>query len=126
MQYLRQILQHSDQKPRLDRAALELATIQFPDLDFEPVLDRLNELASQVGDRLDVYKRQHVFVAGKDLDLVDATGTECAVSEGDALQLTGPPAADATAANLVVMASKGGNECRRGVTVAVNLSLIHI
>jgi len=65
---------------------------------------------------------QHVFVAGKDLDLVDANGTECAVSEGDALQLTGPPAADATAANLVVMASKGGNECRKGVTVAVNFA----
>ena len=65
---------------------------------------------------------QHVFVAGKDLDLVDATGTECAVSEGDAMQLTGPPAADATAANLVVLASKGGNECRKGVTVAVNFA----
>ena len=61
-------------------------------------------------------------VRASDLLLVDANGTECAVSEGDALQLTGPPAADATAANLVVMASKGGNECRKGVTVAVNFA----
>ena len=35
---------------------------------------------------------QHVFVAGKDLDVVDAVGTECALSEGDALQLTGQTA----------------------------------
>jgi hypothetical protein len=62
---------------------------------------------------------QHVFVAGHDLDLVDANGGECAVSEGDALQLTGPPAADATAATLVVLASKGGVECKKGTSVSV-------
>jgi hypothetical protein len=64
---------------------------------------------------------QHVFIAGASLDVVDASGAECAISEGDALQLTGPPAADATAANLVVLASKGGQECRKGTTVAVNI-----
>ncbi len=64
---------------------------------------------------------QHVFIAGHDLDLVDAGGAECAVSEGDALQLTGPPAADATAATLVVLASKGGVECKKGNTVSVEL-----
>jgi hypothetical protein len=64
---------------------------------------------------------QHVFVAGHDLDLVDANGAECAVSEGDALQLTGPPAADATAATLVVLASKGGVECKKGTSVSVEL-----
>lgn len=37
---------------RLDRAALDLATIQFPELEAEPFLDRLNELASRLGDRL--------------------------------------------------------------------------
>jgi regulator of sirC expression with transglutaminase-like and TPR domain len=62
VQYLRQILQHSEHKPRLDRAALELATIQFPDLEFEPVLDRLNELASQVGDRLRNFNDGRDFV----------------------------------------------------------------
>ena len=51
---------------------------------------------------------QHVFVAGKDIDVVDAAGAECAVSEGDAMQLTGPPAADATAATLIMLSSKGG------------------
>ena len=65
---------------------------------------------------------QHIFVAGKDLDLVDSNGTECAVSESDAMQLTGPPAADATAANLVMLTSKGGNECRKGAIVAVNFA----
>jgi hypothetical protein len=65
---------------------------------------------------------QHVFVAGGDLDVIDASGTECAVSEGDALQLTGPPAADATAADLVVLSSKGGVECHKGATVSVALT----
>ncbi len=64
---------------------------------------------------------QHVFIAGQDLDVVDAAGNECAVSEGDALQLAGQTAPDASAANLVVLASKGGKECVKGDTVAVNL-----
>jgi len=62
---------------------------------------------------------QHVFVAGDDLDLTDAAGNECAISEGDALQLTGPAAADADSATLAVLASKGGKECPRGDTVSV-------
>jgi hypothetical protein len=65
---------------------------------------------------------QHVFIAGKDLDVVDAQGTECAITEGDALQLSGPPAAAATAASLVVLSSKGGVECRKGVTVTVEVA----
>jgi hypothetical protein len=63
----------------------------------------------------------HVFVAGKDLDVVDAAGGECALSQGDALQLTGQNAADATSVNLAVLASKGGRECPKGDTVAVSL-----
>jgi hypothetical protein len=63
---------------------------------------------------------QHVFVAGTDLDVVDASGAECALSQGDALQL-GQNAPDAALVNLVVLASKGGKECPRGDTVSVNL-----
>ena len=65
---------------------------------------------------------QHVFVAGKDLDVVDAVGTECAISEGDALQLTGQTAPNADAATLAVLASKGGKECPRGDTVSVTMA----
>lgn len=62
----------------------------------------------------------HVFVAGRELDVVDATGTECAITEGDVLQLTPAPLpADATSATLVVLSSKGGVECRKGVPVSV-------
>ena len=64
---------------------------------------------------------QHVFVAGSSIDVVDAQGNECAVSEGDALQLSGPTAPDATAANLVMLSSKGGTECRKGALVSVPL-----
>ena len=60
--------------------------------------------------------KPHVFVAGHDLDVVDAGGTECAISEGDALQLTGQTAPDAQAATLAVLASKGGKECPKGDT----------
>jgi hypothetical protein len=64
----------------------------------------------------------HVFVAGTDLDVVDAAGSECALSQGDALQMTGQNPADATAINLAVLASKGGKECPKGDTVAVQVS----
>ena len=64
----------------------------------------------------------HVFVVGGGLDLTDSTGAECAVSEGDALALKTPPPSDATAADLVVLASKGGKECQSGGTVSVNLT----
>ena len=63
----------------------------------------------------------HVFVAGHDLDVVDAGGNECALSEGDAIQLAGQNAPDATVLNLAVLASKGGGECPKGDTVAVQL-----
>lgn len=64
----------------------------------------------------------HVFVAGSDIDVTDANGNECAVGQGDALQLTGPPAPDATAADLVMLSSKGGPECAKGDTVSVNFT----
>ncbi len=64
----------------------------------------------------------HVFVAGTDLDVVDAAGSECAISQGDALQLTGQNDPNATAVNLAVLASKGGKECPKGDTVAVQVS----
>jgi hypothetical protein len=65
---------------------------------------------------------KHVFVANRDLDIVDALGKECAVSEGDALQLSAPPAADQAPATLVVLSSKGGVECGRGATVSVSVA----
>jgi hypothetical protein len=65
----------------------------------------------------------HVFVAGDNVDVVDAnSGQECAISDGDALLLQSAPAADATAVNLVVLASKGGVECHKSTTVTVQLA----
>jgi len=66
--------------------------------------------------------KPHVFVAGHDIDVVDAAGSECAISEGDALQLSGATAPDAQAATLSVLASKGGKECPKGDTVSVVLT----
>ena len=64
----------------------------------------------------------HVFVVGDGLDLVNGAGQECAVTEGDVLQLAGPPAPGDTAATLVVLASKGGLECGKGSSVTVALA----
>ena len=66
--------------------------------------------------------RPHVFVAGSALDVVDANGQECSISDGDALALRTPPPADAQAADLVVLASKGGQECPKNSTVTVQLT----
>jgi len=64
----------------------------------------------------------HVFVAARDLDVIDTAGEECAISEGDALQLPGPPPAYATMAELVVLSNKGGPECRQGDAVTVGFA----
>ena len=66
--------------------------------------------------------RPHVFVAGGNLDVTDASGQECAVSDGDTLQLREPPPSDATSANLVVLSSKGQPECQISLTVQVQLT----
>ena len=63
--------------------------------------------------------RAHTFVVGSALDVVDASQTECSLSDGDALALNGPQPADATAVNLEVLASKGGQECANQDTVSV-------
>jgi hypothetical protein len=61
-------------------------------------------------------------VAGGNLDVTDASGQECAVSDGDTLQLREPPPSDATAANLVVLSSKGNPECQISLTVQIQLT----
>jgi hypothetical protein len=66
---------------------------------------------------------QHVFVAGQDLDVVDTAGRECAISQGDAFQLSdvNPSDPTLTSLNLSVLASKGGRECPKGDTITVEL-----
>ena len=64
----------------------------------------------------------HVFVAGTDIDVIDARGAQCALSQGDVIQLNPAPLpADAVAANLVVLASKPA-ECVKGNSVSVPLA----
>ena len=65
---------------------------------------------------------KHVFVVGSALDVVDSNQNECALSDGDVLALTSPPPPDATAADLTVLASKGGNECAKTSTVTVQVA----
>jgi regulator of sirC expression with transglutaminase-like and TPR domain len=60
--HLRQLLADENAKGRLDHAAFELASIHFPDLEPEPFLDQLNDLASQLGDRLRNFNDGRDFV----------------------------------------------------------------
>ncbi|WP_176441532.1 hypothetical protein [Granulicella rosea] len=63
----------------------------------------------------------HVFVAGREVDVVDANGAECAITDGDVVQTTMPPGPQDTTANVVVLSSKGGQDCRRSANVAIGL-----
>jgi len=60
--HLEQVLAGESPKIRMDRAALDLASIHFPNLEPEPFLDRLNELASSLGDRLRNFNDGRDFV----------------------------------------------------------------
>lgn len=63
MTYLQQFLEADDApKARLDLAALDLARIQYPELETQPFLDQLNDLASRLGDRLRNFNDGRDFV----------------------------------------------------------------
>jgi hypothetical protein len=66
--------------------------------------------------------RQHIFVVSGALDVVDAAQNECSLSDGDVLVLQSAPPPDSTSASLLVLASKGGQECQKEDTVTVPLS----
>lgn len=66
--------------------------------------------------------RPHVFVAGSDLDLVDPTGRECMISQGDVVQVVGAPVGAAGTTNAVILASKGGTECAQAASVEIALT----
>jgi hypothetical protein len=61
----------------------------------------------------------HVFVASASL-LVNSSAGECTIGEGDVLQMTGPPPQNSSAADVVVLASRG-QDCRKGNVVSVQL-----
>lgn len=66
MNHLRYLLEQETAadpaKGRLDRAALELAAIETPDLELEPFLDQLNEMASRLADRMRNFNDGRDFV----------------------------------------------------------------
>jgi hypothetical protein len=66
--------------------------------------------------------KTHIFVAGASLDVVDSSGAECVLSEGDVLNMVAPAAPDATSVNLIVLSSKGGRECAKSASVTVALT----
>ena len=66
--------------------------------------------------------KSHVFVAAGPMDLVDSSGTECSLTAGDVLGLNAAPDPAAEAADVVVLSSKGNQECQKSAVVTVQLS----
>jgi len=64
----------------------------------------------------------HVFMAGSDLNLATTAGTQCAITQGDVLEVWTAPPPTATVATATVLASKGGAECPTSSTVSVALT----
>ena len=62
MNDLRLVLETDGNHGRLDRAALDVASIHFPGLEPEPFLKQLNELAARLGDRLRNFNDGRDFV----------------------------------------------------------------
>jgi hypothetical protein len=83
-------------------------------------LERIEGQNAGAGDMSPIFADNipHVFVVSSSL-MVDDRGAGCPVSEGDVLQLR-PGSSNGESADVVVLASKGG-DCRRGGVVAVQL-----
>jgi hypothetical protein len=65
--------------------------------------------------------QRHVLVAGREADVTDSTGQECALTDGDVVQVGGPVGPTDTTVQATVLASKGGKDCAKGTTVALGL-----
>lgn len=61
----------------------------------------------------------HTLVVASALDAEDASQNGCTLSEGDVLSLRPPTPNTAETAKLVVLSSKGGQECRPNTTITV-------
>lgn len=62
LNHLRELLEGDGLSGRLDRAALDIASIHFPALEPQPFLDQLNDMASRLGDRLRNFNDGREFV----------------------------------------------------------------
>lgn len=74
MQELIRLLRYGDEEARLDVAALELASIEFPELAIEPSLDTLESLAQELGRRVEAHGDGRLFVAAANAYLFEELG----------------------------------------------------
>jgi regulator of sirC expression with transglutaminase-like and TPR domain len=68
------LLEGDGLRGRLDRAAVDIASIHFPALEAEPILDQLNQLAANLGDRLRNFNDGREFVEKARLFLFQELG----------------------------------------------------
>jgi hypothetical protein len=108
-----QIADEVQRQLALENSERQMA-VQGGDLDMESSgLPRMLAEASPNNPR--------IFLVSSSLDVTDAQGQECTLTEGDVLRLTTPPEPGATSVYLQVLASKG-QSCPRGNTVAVEFT----
>ncbi|MEP6961934.1 MAG: transglutaminase-like domain-containing protein [Acidobacteriota bacterium] len=87
MEHLRQLLAgpenaaKDDPPVKLDRAALDLARIQYPALDHQPFLEQINALAASLGDRLRNFNDGRDFVEQAQKYLFEELGFHANESE---------------------------------------------
>ena len=93
--------------------AIENQEAQLNQLGQEP------DPSSSSINRLFADGKPHTFVTSSSLDVVDAGGNECLLTDGDVLRSNGPLEDNAVSASMTVVASKGGRECGRMATVTV-------
>ncbi len=84
--------------------------------DIDPASSGMGRILSDV-----LKGRTHAFVVDAPLDVVDASGIVCTLSDGDVLSLRQEPPEEVATADLAVMASKGGLECPGNDVVSVRL-----
>ena len=130
-------LQDAYQQRQLQADAAAQAPYAAPP-DSQPALtpDVKQAIADEVGRQLDEERMEsqapapgqngpqfladnssHVFVVANGLDVQSSYG-ECALTEGDVVQMTAPPPANSAAADLTVMASQS-QDCSKGSLVSI-------
>jgi regulator of sirC expression with transglutaminase-like and TPR domain len=74
MNALTALLGEGDERTTLDRAALELARIEFPHLELEPTLEEIDRLAWRIGERLTGGADDEHYLAAANQLLFDELG----------------------------------------------------
>jgi hypothetical protein len=108
----RDVQQEATQARANAAAASAPATAQNP-----PPAPPTDEVVQRLSDNA-----PHVFMAGAHIDVVDATGKECAIGPGDVLLVSMAPPPAATSAAATILSSTGAKQCPSSTMVMISLA----